>query len=61
MATLTDTAGKRVMGSIGSVTDEVSGEEEEKERNWMKDPEKKEKNTKKKIQKNPNKKNNYII
>lgn len=57
MATLTDTAGKRVMGSIVCVTDEVSGEEEEKERNWMKDSEKK-----RKIPlTNPNKKNNSII
>lgn len=48
MATLTDTAGKRVMGRIVPVTDEVSGEEEEKERNWMKDAEKKKKSKKEK-------------
>jgi len=41
MATLTDTAGERVMGRTVSVTDEVSGEEEE--RNWMKDAENKSK------------------
>lgn len=38
MATLTDTAGERVMGRIVPVTDEVSGEEEEKEkRKWIND------------------------
>lgn len=41
MATLTDTAGKRVMGRIVFVTDEVRGEEEEKKRKWIKDAEKK--------------------
>jgi len=41
MATLTDTAGERVLGRTVSVTDEVSGEEEE--RNWMKDAENKSK------------------
>lgn len=38
MATLTDTARKRAMGRIAPVTDEVSGEEEEKEkRKWIND------------------------
>lgn len=38
MATLTDTAGKGVMGRIAPVTDEVSGEKEEKEkRKWIND------------------------
>lgn len=42
MATLTDTAGKRVMGRIAPVTDEVSGEEEENEkRKWINDAGKK--------------------